>query len=231
MKIHLRIAAVVASLMVSGASFSATGQDILKSQCISCHAVVKPTASSVDRVLGRKGPDLYYAGAKFNKEWLVSWLQKPAVIRTGGSVFLDAVKPGQAGAIDFIDAGRVQPHPKLSAEDAAAAAEALMSLTGDGIVLKGAFKNDPPNASMAALLFNKLRGCASCHSAKPGVGGVSGPELLTAGDRLQPDFIADYIKNPQKFDPHVWMPRLDLNDGDIQKLTGYLTTLKQGAPK
>lgn len=231
MKIQLKLAAALASLLVSGASLASTGQDILKSQCISCHAVLKPTASSVDRVLGRKGPDLYYAGAKFNKEWLVAWLQKPTVIRAGGPMFLDTVKPGAAGAIDFIDTAKVQPHPKLSADDASAAAEALMAMTGDGIVQKGAFKNDPPNASMAALLFNKLRGCASCHSAKPGAGGVSGPELLTAGDRLQPDFIADYIKNPQKFDPHVWMPRLDLNDGDIQKLTGYLTTLKQGAPK
>lgn len=227
--IHSLAAAAIALSASLGAQ--AGGQDILRNQCISCHAVAKPAASSVDRVLNRKGPDLYYAGTKFNKEWLVSWLQKPSVIRLGGAVFLNAVQAGTGGAPDSIDPAKVPAHPKLSAEDATAVADALMELTGDGVVTKGAFKGEPVNASMAALLFNKLRGCASCHSAKAGAGGSSGPDLSAAGDRLNPDFIAEYIKNPQKFDPHVWMPRLDLNDGDIQKLTGYLSSLKQGAQK
>jgi cytochrome c2 len=84
---------------------------------------------------------------------------------------------------------------------------------------------------MAPMLFNKLRGCSSCHSGKPGSGGFSGPELYTAGDRLQADYMVEYIRSPQKFDPHVWMPALGLKDGDVQKLTGYLLTLKQEGAK
>ena len=221
------------ALAVGGitAGHAATGAELLKSQCVSCHAVSKPAASSVDRVLGRKGPDLHFAGAKFKREWLVAWLQKPVAIRSGGAMFLHAVQPGSGGALDSIDPAKVPAHPALSATDAAAAADALMALGGEGLVEAGGFKNEPLNASMASLLFNKLRGCASCHSAKPGVGGVSGPDLSAAGERLQPDFIAAYLRDPQKFDPHVWMPRLYLNEGDIQKLTGYLSSLKQGAAK
>lgn len=142
-----------------------------------------------------------------------------------------AVKPGAGGSADVVDATALQPHPKLGADDAAAAATALMELgLQDGLVQKGAFKNDPPGG-MAALLFNKLRGCASCHSAKPGGGGASGPELYTAGARLQADYVVEFVNNPQKFDPKVWMPHLNLTNADIQKLTAYLMTLKEGGAK
>ena len=210
---------------------AASGAEILQTQCVGCHAIAKPDATGVDRLLSRKGPDLYYAGVKFKREWLTPWLQNPTVIRQGGAAYFHAVKAGAPDSPDVIDTAAVPPHPKFGAAEAAAVTDALLSLgASDGLVQKGAFKNDPPN-SMASLLFNKLRGCASCHSAKPGSGGVSGPELYTAASRLQPDYIVEYIRNPQKFDPNVWMPRLELTDADIQKLTGYLTTLKQGSEK
>lgn len=222
-------AALGAALPLSG--WAAGGADILKNQCISCHAVAKPQGRTVEQLLERKGPDLYYAGVKFNKEWLTSWLQNPTVIRPAGPMYSRAVKPGAGGSADVVDAAALQPHPKLGADDAAAAATALMELgLQDGLVQKGAFKNDPPGG-MAALLFNKLRGCASCHSAKPGGGGASGPELYTAGARLQADYVVEFVNNPQKFDPKVWMPHLNLTNADIQKLTAYLMTLKEGGAK
>ena len=209
---------------------AAAGGEIIKNQCVSCHAVTKPEAGGIDRLLTRKGPDLHYAGVKFNKDWLTAWLQNPTTLRPGGVLYAHVVKPVPGGP-DTIDASLVQPHLKLNAEDAAAVAEVLMSYgVDDGLVERGAFKQAPPNA-MAALLFNKLRGCASCHSGKPGAGGMSGPELYTAGARLQPDYVVEYIRNPQKFDPHVWMPKLDLNEADVQKLAGYLLTLKTGGAK
>lgn len=224
--------AAAAGALLATTAWAGTGEDLLKAQCSACHAVTKPVDGGVERLLVRKGPDLHYAGAKFNREWLVAWLQNPVPLRPGGAMIANVLKPGAAGAPDEVDASRLQSHPKLAAADAAAAADALMALgAGDGLVATGAFKGEPVNAAMAALLFNKLRGCASCHSGRPGTGGSSGPELYTAGDRLRPDYVVEYIRNPQKFDPHVWMPRLDLNEADLQKLAGYLMTLKQGAPK
>jgi Cytochrome c. len=211
--------------------WAADGAEILKGQCVSCHAITKPEGRTAEKVLERKGPDLEYAGVKFNREWLAGWLQNPTVIRQGGAMYTRAVKPGAPGTPDTFDPGALQPHPKLSAADAAAATEALMALgVSDGLVKKGAFKGEPAG-SMAPLLFNKLRGCSSCHSAKPGSGGASGPELYTAGARLQPDYVVEFIQNPQKFDPKIWMPHLELRDADIQKLSAYLLTLKEGASK
>lgn len=231
MKINNRLLATLLVASLVPAFAVASGTEILQSQCASCHALSKPESDALQRLMTRNGPDLYYAGVKFNKDWLSAWLQNPTVIRPAGVMYRRAVKPGEAGEADVIDPALVPAHLKLSAADATAAADALMSLGTDlNLVEHGAFKQGAPG-SMAPLLFNKLRGCSSCHSGKPGTGGLSGPELYTAGERLQADYIVEYIRSPQKFDPHVWMPALGLKDGDIQKLTGYLLTLKQEGAK
>ena len=225
------IAAALVLGTLPAATLGAPGADAL-ANCSSCHALAKPANADLDRLMTRNGPDLYYAGVKFKKEWLVAWLQNPTVIRPGGVMFVRAVKAGAPGTTDTIDASKVSAHPKLSAADAAAAADALMALgASESLVQKGAFKQEPINAMMAGLLFNKLRGCSSCHSVKAGTGGISGPELYTAAERLQPDYMVEYIRDPQKFDPHIWMPKLELTDSDIQKLAGYLASLQQGGAK
>lgn len=227
----MKLTILLGILLTPVTTLAASGTEILQSQCAGCHALEKPGDASIDRLWSRKGPDLWYAGAKFNKEWLVRWLQEPTVIRPAGVMYRKVVKAGEAGTPDVIDATQVPAHQKLSAADAAAAADALLTMgAAAGLVQKGAFKQEAPNAAMAALLFNKLRGCSSCHAGKAGGPPHSGPELFSAGDRLQPDYVVEYIRDPQKFDPHIWMPKLELTDADIQKLAGYLTTLKAGAP-
>jgi cytochrome c2 len=221
-----RFTLMAAALALGLGAGAAQAADILTQQCVACHAISKPDKASLERMLERKGPDLYYAGNKFNKAWLVSWLQNPTTLRPGGVMYTHAVKGGSGGAVDTIDAAKVPAHPKLSAADAQAAADLLMNLKVDGLVTAGAWKGET-GGSMASMLFSKLRGCTSCHAAKPGGPPNSGPELYSAGTRLQPDYVLAYMKDPQRFDPHVWMPSLGLTDADLQKLTGYLTTLKQ----
>lgn len=219
-------AALLAALGLGAlASSSAQAADLLSQQCVACHAIAKPADASLERMLDRKGPDLYYAGNKFNKAWLQVWLQNPTVIRAGGVMFVNSVKGSSDHTVDTIDAAKVPAHMKLSSADAATAADLLMALKVDGLVTASAFKNEPPN-SMAPMLFSKLRGCTSCHAAKPGGTPASGPELYSAGDRLQPDFVMAFTANPQKFDAHTWMPTLGLTEADLQKITGHIATLK-----
>ena len=120
-------------------------------------------------------------------------------------------------------------HPKAAAE---AAAAALMQLKAPADLLPpGTFKGDTAGARMGKLSFNKLRGCVACHQGEDGKGGLSGPELTDAVARLQPDFIAAYTADPQRIDPHIWMPTLTLRDQDIQRLTAYLSQLgREGNP-
>lgn len=224
MNLHL-LAALGLGLVASPVlAADGVGAGILKSQCISCHAIAKPDNVSLDRLWQRKGPDLYYAGSKFNKPWLEKWLQNPTRIRPAGELYTKHVKGGDKE--DVVDESTLTPHVKLAKADAEAVAAALMTLTGPAdLVSKGAFKGEKVGMAMGAMFFNKLRGCAACHMAKPGTGGSSGPELYTAGERLQADYIYSYIKNPQKIDPHIWMPTLGLAEPDLQRLTGYILQL------
>lgn len=200
------------------------GFGILKSQCISCHAIAKPENANLDRLWERKGPDLHYAGSKFNRPWLEKWLQTPTRIRPAGELYTKHVKSSDKE--DSVDEATMAPHIKLSKADAIAVAEALMALTGPAdLVSKGAFKGERVSMSMGGMFFGKLRGCSACHMAIPGSGGRTGAELYTAGERLQGDYIFSYIKNPQRFDPYIWMPTLNLSDPDLQRLTAYILQL------
>lgn len=209
--------------------FAAYGAEILASQCGGCHALSKPAATSIDSLWSRKAPDLWYAGLKFNREWLVKWLQDPKPIRPAGYPYFKTIVPGKDH--DEVDKSKLLPHIRLSKDDAVAAADALMALKPDGVVEKGLYKGAATNMRMGALSFNKLRGCIACHKGADGNGGMSGPELTDAGDRLQADFIASYIRNPQNIDPHIWMPTPNLNEAALQQLTGYLTKLKAQGSK
>jgi len=216
-------------LLAAHGSPSADPFQGLAKSCGTCHALAKPVqGDALEHIWKRKGPDLHYAGEKFNREWLVRWLQKPTTIRPAGIFYHNSVKPA-AGA-DAIDSAALPPHPRLDAADAAKAADALMALKGsDGAIAKGAFAGGKPNLRFGEMAFTKLRGCSACHQYADGKGGSSGTELKTAGARLQPDYIASYIKHPQKIDPGIWMPVLEMSDADVQRLTAYLLSL--GAEK
>ncbi|MEO6381742.1 MAG: c-type cytochrome [Nitrobacter sp.] len=221
---RLLIAVVVLAAPVLN---EASAADNLDPSCAACHALAKPTDTSFDRMLTRKGPDLWFSGSKFNAEWLVAWLQNPKPIRPAGYPYFKTIKEGSDH--DLPDPSKITPHPKLNKAAAEAAAATLMSLKAPDLVPSGAFKGDAAGARMGALAFNKFRGCVACHQGEGGKGGFSGPELTDAGTRLQPDYIAAYTADPQSFDPHVWMPKLSLKDKDIQRLTAYLSQLGQGA--
>jgi mono/diheme cytochrome c family protein len=219
----LAAAAIAATAAVPA---HADGAADLKAQCGACHALERPAAPSVDRLWTRKGPDLWYAGVKFRRDWLVNWLQKPTTIRPGGVMWFNHAKPGEPR--DTIDPASVPAHSAVSAQAAETLADALMALKPDGLVQPGGFKAEGANLTMGKMAFSKFRGCSSCHQDKPGQGGLSGPQLYDAGVRLQPDYVQAYTKDPQAFDRFVWMPRLGLSDQDLQRLTAYITTLKGG---
>ncbi len=194
----------------------------LATQCTSCHALTRPADTTVEHLWSRKGPDLWYAGDKFNRDWLVGWLQNPTTIRPGGVMWFKHAKAGEPR--DIIDTAAVEKHPKVDTATAERLADALLQLKS-GLVPEGAFKPEAANMTMGKLAFGKLRGCVACHQDQPGQGGLSGPQLYDAGQRLKPDYVLSYTKDPQQFDPHVWMPTLTLSEPDLQRLTGYIVSL------
>jgi len=203
------------------------GMALLKQQCASCHNLSGPAPRTVAALAARKGPDLFYAGDKYRRDWLETWLQHPTRIRPAGMAYSAYIRGrGESGSAD--PAARSM-HPALSAADAAAAADALMQLKASTLRTNAALKQ--PRVSITevlprgGMLFKHVYGCLACHQIAPGAGGISAPELYSSGRRLTGAFIRSYIRNPQLWDPQIWMPRRHISGENVEKLAGYLASL------
>lgn len=224
---HLLVGALLWS---GGAAWAEDGEALFAQRCAACHALAAPDpqaglTANLERVRARKGPDLYHAGDKFQREWLAGWLVAPQPIRPAGTFYGDHIEATAEG--DRINAASLEAHPALGADEAQAVTAFLMDRHAPpGRIQAGAYApGSAADARMGGLLFSKLRGCAACHRGAPDKGGLSGPELHSAGARLQPDYILGYIADPQALDPGVWMPRLELSEQDRKRLTAYLVGL------
>jgi len=205
---------------------SEKGAEILQQQCVSCHSLKAPVAGTLAALWQRKGPDLFYAGDKYNQVWIEAWLQQPKRIRPAGMFYIDHIKPGPKR--DMVDKSTLTDHLKLSAADAKAVAAVLVTMKANSALIK-AEKHDASIAPgpLGEMLFDKIYGCMACHQIEPGYGGVSGPEMYTAGKRLTPEFMLSYIRSPQAWDPKIWMPNKHVPDANAQKLVNYLIDLSK----
>jgi len=218
------LGAFVLSVGVLANTAAADGAATLKNECASCHNLGGPAPATLQQLCDRKGPDLFYAGNKYKEAWLVQWLQKPTRIRPAGMFYANHVKPG--AKTDEVDAATLVPHPALAELDAKAVAAELMKLTArSDLIKKGDYQTGSIALSMGEMLFDKFRGCLACHEIEAGYGGLSGPEVYTAAQRLQEDWLVSFLRNPQAWDPKTVMPNKHLSDTDVQKLVHYLRAL------
>src|SRR3990170_5469814 len=194
----------------------ADGKGIFASKnCGSCHQIQGPAAEKTfDDQLKKKGPELWYSGSKFKKEWLEEWLEKPATIR-----------PLKYNSVTDKNTDK---HPALSKKEADEVAEYLMTLTAKEVAKGVAEEKVTPQGKN---LFIKRYSCVGCHSIKSGaqkVGGVSGPDLSEAGKRLTADWVYAYLKEPKVFKPVKRMPVFVdiINDNEMKTLAGFVAAQK-----
>lgn len=180
------------------AADAAQGQKLFEANhCGGCHQMSGPAAAvPIAQREQIKGPPLWFAGSKFKPEWLSAWLADPKPIRR--------VKYGtlEAGA---------NSHPALPAAQAAEVAAYLASRT-DPEVKPGQVDAAAPSRRAqfsAENLFAKKQVCFGCHQypSKSGpVGGFTGPSLLQAGQRLNPDWIYAFLQDNARYYPNGRMP-------------------------
>jgi mono/diheme cytochrome c family protein len=215
----MRLLAVTVSIgtallvITTASSYAAGGDAIFKKNCSSCHYTDGPAKEkTIADQLAKKGPELWYAGSKFQKVWLVAWLQNPIPIRPMKYNSLTEKNPGD--------------HPKLSADDAAAVTDFLMGLTSSE-VMAGMLKAKA--SIMGRRIFIKDMPCSGCHAfAMRGEvhGGKSGPSLIGASKRLNPDWIYAYLANIKVFKPVRDMPDFSgtLNPVELEDVAAYVAT-------
>ena len=201
---------------------------MLQGSCATCHNIKGPTAQTLKAAFEKKGPDLFYAGNKYRQEWLVSWLQKPSRIRPAGMYYGGHIKTGAKG--DEIDTSTLTDHVALSKADATSVAAELMKMKPhDDLIAKEKVESGTIAKKMGEMAFTKFLGCMACHLIEPEYGGLSGPELYTAAKRLQPQYMASFIRSPQAWEPKSMMPNKNLSDVNIQKMIHYLEILSKEA--
>ena len=185
--------------------------------CGECHYTTGPAKEkTIADQLAKKGPELWYAGSKFQKEWLAGWLAEPTPIRSLKFGSLTEKNPGG--------------HPKLAGAEAASVTDFLMSLTSKDVEA-GVIK--PKKGAKGRLIFTKKMPCTGCHQypAKKKAkfkGGNSGPTLVGAGKRLNPDWVYAYLKTPKIFKPVKRMPVFAgiLKDKEMKDVAAYVATFK-----
>ena len=193
-------------------------EEIGANGCRECHRLSSKEEKS------NKGPDLFYAGDKFYKNWLNKFLQSPTVIREvnifSGSDFLS--KKHKAS----------NPHVALAKEGAERVTNFLMTLRLPNLEV-GKVNKEPLSKGERAqikMLFERSFGCISCHRALNLVGkvrgGVSGPSLVNSGLRLKPDWIFHWLKTPQKFMYEGRMPVFDLDEETAVLITKYILSIR-----
>lgn len=194
--------------------------------CGECHRVQPPGSGFgfADRV-AQKGPDLWYAGSKFQPGWLKAWLTKPDPVM---GIRFDSLEPDTS----------LSPHPRIPPDQVPDLAAYLESLV-DAELPVGMVAASEPTSRMELLrgriLFGKEQQCFACHRTRTRygveVGGVTAPSLGDAGKRLNPDWVYGFLMDPKRYTPVTRMPiyrgdtYTDYQAQEMKLLARYIATM------
>lgn len=202
---------------------AAPGKQLIQSLgCVVCHTLEGHTTT-----VKEDAPDLTWEGDKVRPGWLFAFLKKPHDLRP-------AIRARM-------------PNFRLSDREALAVTTYVVSLKNTKAPpLSEAFRygGEPPASRIAegeALL--KTLKCQQCHALGGQlIAGAKtedvGPSLEVAAQRLEPDWIIPWLKDPQALQPETKMPNFFYLDGDplmdnpdrkILALRDYLVSLASPA--
>jgi mono/diheme cytochrome c family protein/outer membrane murein-binding lipoprotein Lpp len=174
-----------------------------KYNCLGCHNLAGQG--------GTMAPNLVYEGSKARGDWLLSFLRQPHQIRP-------------------LMQARMPTFP-LTEQEAVNLRDYIMTAFLDERVPKAAQVAQvitPDLAAQGEKLYWEKYPCFTCHQIQGKVGGAAvGPDLTNAWKRLNPDWMVQWIKNPQGFDPATLMPNLGVTDAEAIALVAYLESVSR----
>lgn len=167
------------------------------SGCLGCHNVEGYV--KVPNI----GPPLDHIAAKVNAGWLLQWLLDP-------KGYLAKTK---------------MPNFRFSEQEAMAIRAYLLEKSLSKPIrtrtVVAGMKLD--RVETGRVLFGYAR-CVSCHSID-GVGGTLAPDLGRIGEKVRPDWLFEFIKNPRAYQPNTKMPQYRFSEPEIMQIVEYLSTL------
>jgi len=211
------------------------GRELLtRLNCQGCHRL-----PGLDRP-AMLGPDLTNVGTKVTREWIYKWLKEPrSIVDKDGNVTVNGY--AQEPRMPKFQLAEAELRG-LSAYLSVQKARAVAPYKIDARVI-AAWSKNPELASQGELRFRQMF-CSTCHSlavTRAGetklIGGDIGPELTKVGSKVNADWLADWLRDPQGYLPHTRMSRYGWSDEDLYKVTQYITSrltdseLLAGVPK
>ncbi len=171
--------------------------------CVHCHTIKLPDGGAMQAT--DDPPELLHVADKTSREWIYAWLKDP-----------------QAYAVSA-----TMPNFKLSDPDARDISAFLIAsstpLPGDAAPVPPSKASPDPTAG--ASLYGESF-CSSCHAVQNAagnvVGGDVGPELTRVGNKVKPEWLQGWLRNPRIYDSGTAMPHYRFNDQQIATLTGFL---------
>ncbi len=170
--------------------------------CVHCHTIKLPDGSTLPPT--DDPPSLSHIADKTTREWIYAWLKDP-----------------QAYAVSA-----TMPNYKLSDPDARDLSAFLIAnstpIVGDA---EAVTRGPAPDPTAGASLYGESF-CASCHAVQNAagnvVGGDLGPELTRIGNKVKPEWLRAWLRNPRVYDPQTPMPHYRFTDPQLSLLTAYL---------
>ncbi len=163
--------------------------------CQGCH-LVEGKGHAIASALEDQGllpPNLASQGARTQADWLFSFLHDPSIVETRPWL------PARMPSFEFDDDQINTLLAYFAARD-----------DRDTFTSEPTPPTDRQSLVVGEVTFGMLQ-CAKCHPAGASAEGVSAgelaPSLLLSKDRLRHDWVADWIKDPQKWIPGTNMPQ------------------------
>ena len=195
------------------ASDEQKAKEIIENQCSSCHKFEGKPESKFNL----EGPDLMWAGNKYQRPWLIHWL-------TGKEENL------YPKGYRWDKSQKQIKHPTLSSSDANKVADYFVKHYKDSRIKKSFVDLSTfteKEAQFGAEIYKNFS-CLGCHQIIENGKKIGGPISVTlydAGNRYNLDWWSRFAENPQDFTPHSGEYLADLSMLGARYIIGYLMTL------
>ena len=192
---------------------------VKKYNCSGCHEIEGTGGDYRDVIIAHEGlgemvakqvapPPLKSQGARVHPDWLFAFLKQPSEIRYGLKVRM--------------------PTFELSDDEATTLVKYFSALDDEPFPYETLETPTPTTAELRVgkQIFDELQ-CISCHPSQgevipEGSDKAGRPDLSLAKGRLKPDWLIDWMKDPQSLQPGTAMPQAwPLVGGQYMAVDGY----------